>query len=105
MITITTGVKQGDPSAMQLFILAYDPLIRFIDRALSPIEHALFGYCDDLAVAASKLYAAWSLVVRCVVVITRISSLALNNDKTQFLCTSFITRVKMSLIFGLWSSN
>ena len=34
-ILIASGVKQGDPSAMQLFILAYDPIIRFIDAAFT----------------------------------------------------------------------
>ena len=35
---ISTGAKQGDPSAMQLFILAYDPLIRIIDLPCLPLN-------------------------------------------------------------------
>ena len=29
-IVVDRGVKQGDPCAMLLFIVAYDPLIKFI---------------------------------------------------------------------------
>ena len=54
-LTISTGVKQGDPSAMQLFILGYDPLIKFISASLSPIEHILLPYCDDVAIAIANV--------------------------------------------------
>ena len=91
-ILISSGVKQGDPSAMQLFILAYDPIIRFSDAALSPVEHLLFAYCDDLAVACLNLAAAWGIIIKCFDIIRKISALALNSDKTQFLATSSITK-------------
>ena len=43
----STGVKQGCPSSMILFILAFDLIIRFIDSKLKPIGSLCFGYCDD----------------------------------------------------------
>ena len=96
-IRMAAGVKQGDPSAMQLFILAYDPLIRFIAVSLSPVEHYLFAYCDDLAIACRNIASAWGIIIKCFLIIERISALALNNDKTQFLCTSHSTRAQDQL--------
>ena len=93
-ILIASGVKQGDPSAMQLFILAYDPIIRFIDSALHPVEHYLFAYCDDLAIACLNLAAAWGIIMRCFSIIRKVSALALNADKTQFLSTSNRTKLE-----------
>ena len=90
-LVMSTGVKQGDPSAMQLFILGYDPLIRFIDAALSPVDHVLLPFCDDLALAVSNVAVAWHILLRCFVIIQRISSLTINNEKTQFLLTSSTT--------------
>ena len=87
-IGIFTGVKQGDPSAMQLFILGYDPLIRFISAALSPVEHIILPYCDDLALMVANVLLAWQILMKCFDFIKKVSSLCLNNDKTQFLLTS-----------------
>ena len=100
-ILIASGVRQGDPSAMQLFILAYDPIIRFIDAALHPVEHYLFAYCDDLAIACLNIHAAWSIILRCFGLIQTISALALNPDKTQFLSTSSTTPEDIDLITSL----
>jgi len=91
LILISTGVKQGDPAAMQLYILGYDPLIRFIDTALAPVDHILLPYCDDLGIACTNVLTAWSIIMRCFVIIEKISALHLNNDKTQFLLTSITT--------------
>ena len=91
IILLLSGVKQGDPSAMQLFILGYDPLIRFIDSSLSFVDHLLLPFCDDLALACTNVSACWATIVRCFAVIEKISCLALNTDKTQFLLTSRIT--------------
>jgi len=91
ILEIATGVGQGDPSAMQLFILAYDPLIRFIDRSLFPFDRIILPFCDDLALAVSDVCASWRIVTRCFVVIEKISSLRMNNEKTQFLLTSSST--------------
>ena len=87
LILIASGVKQGDPSAMQLFILAYDPIIRFINAALHPVEHHLFAFCDDLAIACRNIGTAWSIIIRCFQMVTKIAALALNPDKTQFFAT------------------
>ena len=86
-ILSSAGVKQDDPSAMQLFILGYDPLIRFISFSLGPTDHLLLPYCDDLALAVLDVVSAWSIIIRCFDIIRKIASLALNCDKTQFLLT------------------
>ena len=91
-ILINTGVKQGDLCAMQLFILCYDPLIKFISASLSPLDHILLPYCHDLAIAIVNVVSAWSIVLKCFDMILKMSSLALNNDKTQFLLTCETTR-------------
>ena len=65
LIEIANGVKQGDPSAMVLFIIAYEPLIRFIDAALQSVDHLLLPYCDDLAIACTDIVNAWKIIVRC----------------------------------------
>ena len=87
-LLINTGVKQGDPSAMQLFILGYDPLIKFISAALSPVEHLLLPYCDDLALIVANVLLAWQILLTCFNLIGKIASLHMNNEKTQFLLTS-----------------
>ena len=47
-----SGVKQGCPAAIILFVLAFGPVLRFIASRLRPMGDSLFGYCDDLAIAA-----------------------------------------------------
>ena len=88
-ILLLSGVKQGDPSAMQLFILGYDPLIRFIDASLAPVDHLLLPFCDDLALACTNV---WAIIIRCFIIIEKFSCLTLNSDKTQFLLTSDTTK-------------
>ena len=85
---IATGVKQGDPSAMQLFVIGYDPLIKFISASLSPVDHTLLPYCDDVALAVVNVLLAWQILLKCFDMIGKMSSLHLNNEKTQFLLTS-----------------
>ena len=53
-IAIESGVKQGDPSSMVIFILAYDPILRWISSLLSPMSSEIFGMCDDLAIATEE---------------------------------------------------
>ena len=50
-----SGVKQGDPASMVLFILAYDLILRWISASLSPYRASLFGMCDDLAISTDDL--------------------------------------------------
>ena len=85
----SSGVKQGCPASMILFVLAFDPILRFIDSRLSPLGCSLFGYCDDLAIACPDLVNAWSIISRIFVLVTRICSLRLNVGKTQiWICVS-----------------
>ena len=87
-LLISTGVKQGDPCAMLLFILAYDPLIRFISAALSLIDHLILPYCDDLAVAINDVVNGWIKLLKAFWIISNVASLTMNVDKTQFLLSS-----------------
>ena len=92
MLSIATGVKQGDPCAMQLFIIGYDPLIKFISASLSPIEHTLLPYCDDVAIAITNVVRGWQMLLDCFKIIYKVAALLLNTDKTQFLLTSHSTK-------------
>ena len=44
IIPTSSGVKQGCPAAMLLFILAFDPLLRFINANISPLSSSLYAY-------------------------------------------------------------
>ena len=68
--------------------MGYDPLIHFIDNALAPVDHLLLPFCDDLGCACTNIHTAWGIIIRCFIIIEKISSLHLNNEKTQFLFTS-----------------
>ena len=89
LITFDGGVKQGDQSAMLLFILSYDPIILFIAHHLSVPEDNIFGYCDDLALALEDLVVSWPLVKRCFALVAKFSALLINVDKNQFLATDY----------------
>ena len=58
-IDIQSGVKQGDPSSMTLFILGYDPILRWIAFRISPLDGHMFGMCDDLAMTVTDVSKAW----------------------------------------------
>ena len=72
---------------MLLFILAYDPLIKFICSRL-PVEHSIgFGYCDDLGIASEDIFHDWPIVQKCFHLLSKATLLCLNVDKNQFLFT------------------
>ena len=81
---VDRGVKQGDPCAMLLFILAYDPLIKLISSSLGPYSLSHFAYCDDLAIATNDLHRAWLKLTGIFRLILKISLLEMNANKTQF---------------------
>ena len=70
-----SGVKQGCPSSMILFTIAFDPIIRWIDSLLSPIGSSLFCYCDDLSVACRNMIKAWGILLKLFRIVTLMSSL------------------------------
>eukprot|EP00969_Alexandrium_andersonii_P130341 5762874-Alexandrium_andersonii.AAC.1 len=78
----TSGVKQGCPASMVLFVLAFDGIIRFISSRLGPGD-SLSGYCDDLCVVTPELVATWGHLLKLFKVVSLVSSLCLNTDKTQ----------------------
>eukprot|EP00959_Pyramimonas_sp_CCMP1952_P090091 1886161-Pyramimonas_sp.AAC.1 len=46
-IPIGSGVKQGCPASMHLFVLAVDPLLRWIRRYSIPSISLTLAYADD----------------------------------------------------------
>ncbi len=83
-IVIACGVKQGDPSAMTMFILAYDPIIKFIVSRFAVGSISCYGYCDDLGFASGDLPRDWNIIKKCFILIKKFSLLELNLDKNQF---------------------
>ena len=79
---------------MQLFIIGYDPLIKFISASLSPIDHILLPYCDDIAIAIYNVVRGWQILLDCFKIIHKVAALLLNTDKTQFLLTSHSTKIQ-----------
>ena len=84
-IVVDRGVKQGDPCTMLLFIIAYDPLIKFISSSLGPRAISHVAYCDDLAIASTDLCGAWMQLVRLFRIIKMIRLLEMN-AKNTILC-------------------
>ena len=84
-ILITRGVKQGCPSAMILFILCMDPIIRWIDSVLDPYDGLLGAYCDDLGIVVNNVPLFWPRLSKMFHIVSRITSLKLNTNKTQIL--------------------
>lgn len=50
MQKIKCGVPQGDPLSMQLFCLATDCILRFLENQKIPVV----GYADDVTIAIGK---------------------------------------------------
>ena len=78
-------MKQGDPSAMVLFVLSFDPILRFIANRISVFDAYPFAYCDDLGIATPVLARTWRVLVQIFVIVKKISSLCINVRKTQLL--------------------
>ena len=70
---------------MLLFILSYDPILRWISSLTSPLDAHLFGMCDDLAVATANIPGVWHILARALKAVENFSSLRINKPKTQFL--------------------
>ena len=81
--TASSGVKQGDPSSMVIFVICFDPILRWINSLLAPIGDFMFGYCDDVGIASRNLLISWPIIKKCFHIVGRISALWLNIGKTQ----------------------
>ena len=73
---------------MTLFILGYDPILRWIAFRVSPLDGHLFGMCDDLAISVDNILTAWEWVVEIFDLVIQFASLTLNQPKTQILVAS-----------------
>ena len=80
----SSGVKQGDPSAMVLFVLSFDPILRFIANRISVFDAYPFAYCDDLGIATPVLACTWRVLMQIFVIVKKISSLCINIRKIMF---------------------
>ena len=49
------GLRQGCPVSAILFVFCMDPLLRWLERAMTPAP-AVFGYADDLALVLIDVY-------------------------------------------------
>ena len=70
---------------MVQFILAFDPIIRWISALISPYDPFVGAYCDDVGLVVRHLSRVWSILVRVFSLVTKFSSLHLNVTKTQIL--------------------
>ncbi len=97
-----SGVKQGDPASMVLFILAYDPILRWINAQLSPYNAVLFAMCDDLAIATYNMPATWVILLKIFYIVSKFSGLNLNQPKTQALITDLanLDNIRIQLLSG-----
>ena len=77
------GVKQGDPASMVIFVLCFDPILRWISSLLSPIGDHLFGYCDDVGIASQNMLRSWPIIQKCFMLVGKFSGLFLNVAKTK----------------------
>ena len=79
----SAGVKQGDPSSMVIFVLCFDPILRWINSLLGPLGDHIFGYCDDVGIASQNMLRSWPVIKNCFHIVGVISGLFLNVAKTQ----------------------
>ncbi len=94
------GVKQGDPSSMVIFVICFDPILRWISSLLAPIGDYLFGYCDDVGIACINLIRSWPIIKKCFYIAGRISGLWLNTGKTQ--CCVILSTSSRTLRVCCW---
>ena len=55
---VQSGVKQGCPLSMTIFIICVDPIVRYMASRLDPLGANIRAYCNDLAITVARLAAA-----------------------------------------------
>jgi hypothetical protein len=92
LIDIMNGVKQGDALSCIIFIIVVDPLIRNINcsDAIRPIADKenptnAFAYADDINACAKADLESVNMIFKEYSLLTRLSGLSLNADKTELL--------------------
>ena len=63
--------------------LALDPLIRFMNSRLNPLDDRLGAYCDDISLAATNILNALTALAPCFWIADRLLNLKLNTSKIQ----------------------
>ena len=76
---------------MVLFVLCFDPILRWIDSLMSPINTFIFAYCDDLGLVCEDLVRTWAILKKVFFIVHRIAALELNVSKTQ-ICILFLEK-------------
>ena len=68
---------------MLLFALALNPLIRFMNSRLHPLDDRLGAYCDDLSLEAANILSALTALAPCFWIADGLPYLKLNTSKIQ----------------------
>ena len=90
-VDILTGIRQGDPVAGYLFILAIEPLLAYLTVASHPscqipgiYSKSVYAYCDDLSITTTNLH-AFPHILAILNIFALLSSLRINLNKSSLL--------------------
>ena len=78
------GVRQGGTASSVLFILAYDPFLRYLASQLGP-SSSVFGFADDTAVVMWNVYKQLMIVRAAFTILARAAGLHIHGRKNQLL--------------------
>eukprot|EP00959_Pyramimonas_sp_CCMP1952_P438350 9177055-Pyramimonas_sp.AAC.1 len=98
-ISMGRGVKQGCPSSMLLFVLAADPLLRWVQASLASHISRSLAYADDFCFGLPDILTSLGPVFHKLEGLERIAGLRLNYHKCQLLLVVNleISRVRSSI--------
>ena len=79
-VEVRSGVKQGCPLSPTLFLIAAEPILRFLKKHLGP-EDFISGYADDLAIVVAHLWKVVPALAYAFETIGKVAGLSLNIPK------------------------
>ncbi|CAK0816041.1 unnamed protein product, partial [Prorocentrum cordatum] len=82
---MSSGVKQGCPSSMLLFVLAADPLLRWVRFKASAHIDRTFAYADDFCFGLRDVFRSLGPLLALLTRLEKIAGLRLNFKKCQIL--------------------
>eukprot|EP00959_Pyramimonas_sp_CCMP1952_P148657 3109924-Pyramimonas_sp.AAC.1 len=93
------GVKQGCPSSMLLFVLAADPLLRWVQASLASHISLSLAHADDFCFGLPDIFTSLGPIFHKLEDLERIAGLRLNYHKCQLLLVGNleISRVRSSV--------